>query len=66
MVAPPQDALQTLAPTQAADQTLPWSGCAGVASLPCDLARRKELWIAAVLCGLAGLAMVVNSHLLLV
>ena len=29
-------------------------------------ARRRELWIAAVLCGLVGLAMVVNSHLLFV
>jgi Domain of unknown function (DUF4337) len=29
-------------------------------------ARRKELWVAAVLCGVVGLAMVVNSHLLFV
>jgi len=29
-------------------------------------ARRRELWIAAILCGLAGLAMVVDSYLLLV
>jgi Domain of unknown function (DUF4337) len=29
-------------------------------------ARRKELWLAAILCGLAGLAMVVNSYLLFV
>ena len=29
-------------------------------------ARRKELWVFAVLCGLAGLAMVANSYLLVV
>jgi hypothetical protein len=29
-------------------------------------ARRKELWLFAVLCGLAGLAMVANSYLLFV
>ncbi len=29
-------------------------------------ARRKELWLAAILCGLAGLAMVVNSYVLFV
>src|SRR5207245_11503210 len=28
-------------------------------------ARRKELWVVAVLCGLAGLAVVANSYLLL-
>jgi Tfp pilus assembly protein PilE len=29
-------------------------------------ARRKQIWLAAILCGLAGLAMVVNSYLLFV
>ena len=29
-------------------------------------ARRKQLWLAAILCGLAGLVMVVNSYLLFV
>ncbi len=29
-------------------------------------ARRRELWLAAILCGLAGLAMVANSYLLFV
>ena len=29
-------------------------------------ARRKELWVFAILCGLAGLAMVVNSYVLFV
>ena len=27
-------------------------------------AKRRELWVAALLCGVAGLAMIVNSHLL--
>jgi len=29
-------------------------------------ARRRELWVFAILCGLAGLLMIANSHLLLV
>ena len=29
-------------------------------------ARRKQLWVAAILCGVAGLAMVANSYLLYV
>ncbi|MFL5311943.1 MAG: DUF4337 domain-containing protein [Myxococcales bacterium] len=35
-----------------------------VLSTVASSARRKELWVAAILCGLAGLAMVANSYLL--
>ena len=48
-----------------------WQACIGLASAVATMfrsfmasAKRRELWVVALLCGIAGFLMIVNSHLL--